>query len=574
MDRDAALTEPLPAYPMAGRAADCADSANRALRLYARGFGQHEVHVDRFACPGNSDGQAGPVPHRAAVAADAITLPACASGVDARSLAGACVAHAIGHLRYSTPARPVGKRPPLLVAMLSLIEDARVERLMMRDYPGLRALWGTFHRASGERHAEGLSFAALAARLARALHDPAYCDPHHWVNKGRALIDTIGADLHDVFRFEEAASILANDLGQMRVRFDAQSYQIEPAYRDDNTFLWLFEDAEPVAAARADSGGDRQIDETQPDRGDGVSGASIAADPETATLLYPEWNYRSGTVREDWVAVVEGALPRMAPTAAHQAPLRSTRDVLHPKWRQTFSARRLKRQPEGDELDLDGMIDHVVAQRGTQAPDGRVFTRAGRQPRDASVLLLLDLSASTGRRVEGSPLSLLDCEKEAAEQIIAAFDGARHRIALHGFASNGRPAVHYVRLKEFSASYTAEHRQRLHALRPAWSTRFGAALRHAGRCLARETHSSKTIVLITDGEPSDIDVFDARYLIEDARHAVHTLAAEGIRTHCISLDPQANAAVRAIFGRANCATLARGTHLTAVIERVLAKVAA
>ncbi|CAB3802222.1 hypothetical protein LMG28138_05152 [Pararobbsia alpina] len=545
-----------------------------ALSLYARGFGLRDIQADYFIHANGDEENPVSIPNRAAVTAEAITLPPIGLEVDSRLLADATVAHAIGHLRYSAPGRAVGKRKPLLVAMLSLIEDVRIERLMMREYPGLRALWGRFLHASAQLHAEGLTFSALTARLSFALHDPTYGDPLHWVHKGRSLIDAIGTDLHDSNRFEEAASILASDLGQMRVRFDVHNYEIVPAYRDDNTFLWAFDDSESVTVARANDGGRQEIEEAQPDNDGNDSGTSFDTDPEDVTLYYPEWNYQNETLREDWVAVVEGAPPRSAPALAFEVPLQNVRNRPHPKWHQTISGHRLKRQMDGDELDLDAMIEHVIAHRTGHESDPRVFTRAGRQPRDTSVLVLLDLSASTERTVEGTSMSLLDCEKDAAERIIAAFDGIHHRIALHGFASNGRSAVRYVRLKEFDTPYEATHRRRLHALRPAWSTRFGAALRHAGHCLSREAGKSRTIVLVTDGEPSDIDVFDSRYLIEDARHAVDGLAMQGIHTHCISLDPEAHTAVEAIFGRTHSATIARGMQLGPVLEHVLARLAA
>lgn len=573
MERDVGVSGAGPVCALPHGAADGAGVSIEALAWYARGFGLGSINVDTFA--EDDKGTHGPV--RAALTRTSIILPPSTLDSDARGLANATLAHAFGHLRYSASDRPVEKRKPLLVAMLSLIEDARVERLMMRDYPGLRALWGRFHRASAVRYAEGLSFAALAARLGWALHDPAYIDLHHWVNKGRELFYAACRDLHEVVHFEEAAAILANDLGQMRVRLDASSYQVEPPYRDDNSFLWRFDETEPVNVARTESGelsGGAELGTS--DEAD-LRNFGATAQQEVVTRLYPEWNYRTETLREDWVTVVEGAAPLESPASAGQQhtlrPSSGPSQRLQPRWRQTFSARRLKRQIDGDDFDLDALIEHMSARRGKREPDGRVYTRAGREPRPASVLLLLDLSMSTGRQVDVSASSLLDREKIAAERIASAFDGARHRIALHGFASNGRSAVRYVKLKEFGTPYAAPQRQRLHALRPAWSTRIGAALRHAGHCLARETNASKSILLVTDGEPSDIDVFDPRYLLEDARHAVQTLAAQGIRTHCISLDDEAHAAVASIFGHGNCATLPHGSGLSATLERVLAKVA-
>ncbi|MFX5660838.1 hypothetical protein ABTE05_20965, partial [Acinetobacter baumannii] len=67
----------------------------------------------------------------------------------------------------------------MLLAIVSVLEDARVERLMMKEFPGLRELWGRFHTAT--REGAGFQFEGLVARLARGLHDPHYADRNDWV---------------------------------------------------------------------------------------------------------------------------------------------------------------------------------------------------------------------------------------------------------------------------------------------------------------------------------------------------------------------------------------------------------
>ena len=57
------------------------------------------------------------------------------------------------------------------------------------------------------------------------------------------------------------------------------------------------------------------------------------------------------------------------------------------------------------------------------------------------------------------------------------------------------------------------------------------------------------MLILTDGEPADIDVADERLLIEDARRAVIELDRDGIFTYCISLDARADEYVSDIFGR-------------------------
>jgi len=100
--------------------------------------------------------------------------------------------------------------------------------------------------------------------------------------------------------------------------------------------------------------------------------------------------------------------------------------------------------------------------------------------------------------------------------------------------------------------YSAEVRPaRLAALRGGFSTRMGAALRHARRWLRTQRAERKLLLLVTDGEPSDIDVHDRRYLLYDAKRAVDESRREGIHVHCLSVDPKADAYVERIFGARN-----------------------
>ena len=132
------------------------------------------------------------------------------------------------------PRQPVGRLKPVQLALIGLIEDARVEALAMRRFPGLRRLWAPYHVA----RAEGGSAPALLARLARALFDPTQVDPHGFVAKGVELF--AAADIDDPSASRGIGGLLGNDLGQMRVSFNARTHVIEPAYRDDNLGLWDF----------------------------------------------------------------------------------------------------------------------------------------------------------------------------------------------------------------------------------------------------------------------------------------------------------------------------------------------
>src|ERR1700744_3080803 len=109
---------------------------------------------------------------RASIAGPLLRLPETYRGVRgeaARALFRAAAAHAQAHLVLGGPRFPVGTLKPLQIALVNLIEDARIETLAMRQLPGLRRLWAPYHVATPS----GVVAApTLLARLARALFDP------------------------------------------------------------------------------------------------------------------------------------------------------------------------------------------------------------------------------------------------------------------------------------------------------------------------------------------------------------------------------------------------------------------
>jgi nitric oxide reductase activation protein len=82
-----------------------------------------------------------------------------------------------------------------------------------------------------------------------------------------------------------------------------------------------------------------------------------------------------------------------------------------------------------------------------------------------------------------------------------------------------------------------------------YSTRMGAALRHASHYLSSRKADKKLLLVLTDGEPSDIDIDDQQLLIQDTHKAVQELDQDGIYTYCINLDPHADEYVTDIFGK-------------------------
>ena len=170
-----------------------------------------------------------------------IRLPEAFSGFRGErgsALYRAAVAHAAAHLVFTRVRFPVRALRPVQIALISLIEDARIEALAMQSFPGLRDLWLPFHEA---KPGTDLTAALLMTRLARALIDPGFDDPSAWIQKGRRLFLEARDQLHDPEISRRIGGLLGNDIGQMRVQFNQKTYVVEPPYRDDNAGLWYFD---------------------------------------------------------------------------------------------------------------------------------------------------------------------------------------------------------------------------------------------------------------------------------------------------------------------------------------------
>ncbi|WP_353859650.1 hypothetical protein [Azospirillum formosense] len=513
-------------------------------------------------------GEGDPAALRPRFDADLVRLPAVWPSLD---LYRAALAHVGAHRKFSRPWPAKGLKP-LLTIVVSLVEDARVEHLAMRRLPGLRRLWAPFHRVEPS---PSLMAADLLERLARALFDPGYRDGNAWIDKGQRRFFERPERWDDPEFSLRLGGDLAGDLGKTRVHINARGHRVDPAYRDDNAGLWLY-DTSPEPPRDADD----PLEAVRPEpvegegaRRNGPPQASPSSAPlavaETAALRpvarYPEWDHRIGLHRPDFVQVIE-ALPEHGPPLDAPADPRLVQRV-RALVRHAVVGRpvRLRRQKDGDDLDLDACVAASAARRHGHVPDLRVYRRVRRHGRDLSVLLLLDASHSTNDSVEDG--TVLDLERRSADLLAGALAAAGDRFALAAFRSDGREAVHWLPVKRFAEPYDAAARGRLAGLDGRWSTRMGAAIRHAGTTLAAQPTLRRLLLLVTDGEPSDIDCPDLRHLVEDARKAVRELAGRGIDVVCVALggDPQTH---HGIFGRRNVLPVDRVERLPEILPAV------
>ncbi|GAB7541064.1 VWA domain-containing protein [Cupriavidus sp. 8B] len=546
-------------------------SAMPSLTLLLEGLCGRHMHIQP-----RSQTELHAAPLRPVLTGGHLLLPDDYTSLDAPDryqLYRAAVAHAVAHLRYSPAALPVQTLKPMSLAVIAAVEDARVERLLVRDCPGTRSWFVPLLMQGLQPH--GLSFAALISRMNLALLDPAYQDDNYWVNKARTLFESLGEDLGDYAACRRVASVLANDLGQMRVRFHLQQYAVPAAYRDDNSYLWDYGNpATPPQAQELELQSHTAVSVApQEEASDDAQEPVAVTAVELRRELYPEWDYRLALSRSDWCTVIERSFTAPA-RAAGPAPAPGVPLLRLSRRRRLSRDARLRRQLEGEQLDLDAAIELAVERRLDLSPEPRLFIRPASRERASSILLLLDVSASTNDVVPGAQRSVLAMVKEAAIVLARAASASGHRIAVHGFSSDTRACVNYYRLLDFGVPFDDASEHAIWSLAGQYSTRMGAALRHATNCLRAEVSDHRAIIVITDGAPSDVDVFDKDYLIQDAQAAVHDGLRAGVASYGIAIDPGAAAYMRTILGHANFRIANEPSALPAQLAALYARLAA
>lgn len=496
--------------------------------------------------------------------------------VDHASLAGAgawqwyraAVAHAAAHLAFSPPVFDGRGLAPISRALLGVLEDARIEALACRELPGLRRLWMPLHTASP---ADGDGFEALLLRLSRSLLDPGYQDDHPWIRKGRALFygdddrQTLLLRRPDELRL--AASLLGNDIGQMRLQFNSRMYVPGPDYRDDSRWMWASgqsdepQPVEPPPSLSSDPGNSDEV-------------AQAAPHASGPVLRYPEFDRLIGRLRHGWCSVSQQAVSNLQtgdrqiikPAAAQSVTTDLIRILRQSRAHQSKATQIAH---EGDAFDLDAVVRNRVARRVRRASDVPVFRRAVTQSRRGQLMVIIDQSASSSAAWAESTTSLLQAACTITASLAQALQNCGTQVAIAGFSSNGRHAVALQGVKAFDEPMGESVVLRLAALRSQHSTRLGTAIRHATRAVVdARGRGSRQVVIVSDGLPWDVDVHDPHYLESDAHDAVMRARRQGVVVSCLVLDPAGAASARKVFGARRMGVLQTLTDLPEQVRRL------
>ena len=226
----------------------------------------------------------------------------------------------------------------------------------------------------------------------------------------------------------------------------------------------------------------------------------------------------------------------------------------------------LRRQLDGDDLDLEACIDARADLHAGHPMAQALYRSQKRTKRDMAILLLIDVSGSTDGWVS-SGRRVIDVEREALLLVCIALGAMGEPYAVQAFSGHGPRSVSVRTLKRFDEPYGNQVATRIAALEPDEYTRAGAAIRHASATLMREPAAQRLLLVLSDGKPNDVDVYEGRYGVEDMRRAVIEAKLQGIAPFCLTVDRYAASYLPGVFGANQYALLTKPSMLpTALLD--------
>ena len=306
--------------------------------------------------------------------------------------------------------------------------------------------------------------------------------------------------------------------------------------------------------------------ESDPDELTGAESWSDAETPEQVlaegevAYNYDEWDRELTDHRLGWCRVIEKKVKHGDKNFVDQtkerhkgviSSIRHQFQLMKPE-----NLTRVANEVDGEEFDLNAVIDFVIDRRADGFQSERIYTKRLRRRRDVAVSFLLDQSSSTARTIGRHPLQpytrpgrrIIEIEKEGLVLMSEALEAVGDVYSINGFTSEGRRNVKFYVVKDFNEKYGDEVKRRIGGITYQNNTRLGAAIRHATAKLAKQDARTRLLIVLSDGRPYDHDYGDARYAREDTREALRQAKTEGITPFCITIDRESEAELRDLYG--------------------------
>jgi nitric oxide reductase NorD protein len=233
--------------------------------------------------------------------------------------------------------------------------------------------------------------------------------------------------------------------------------------------------------------------------------------------------------------------------------------------------RAIDRQLDGEDVDLAALVDERAARAAGHGGDPRLYVRQEHRRRDFATTVLLDVSLSTDGWVRGH--RVLDVARDAVLVLGEVADRLGDRLRVLAFSSETRHRCRVREVRGWNEPWSLG-RARIGALRPDGYTRIGAALRHASADLAAVSAERKLLLLVSDGQPTDVDRYEGRYGIADVRQALREAETSGLRAHALAVAAEARDWLPGMFGAGAWHVLPHPERLARVLTEVYGRLTA
>ena len=263
--------------------------------------------------------------------------------------------------------------------------------------------------------------------------------------------------------------------------------------------------------------------------------------------LYDEWDYRRCHYRKNWCVLKE---LDMQPGQLQVVPqilekyFYLVRDI-----RKVFEAlrgedRKLRRQNNGDDIDIDAVVEsYVDVIKGEELTD-RLLIRSQKLERNLAVIFMVDVSGSTKGWIN-------EAERESLVLLCEALETLGDRYAIYGFSGMTRKRCEVYRIKTFDEPYGKRVKTRIAGMKPQDYTRMGVVIRHLSEKLKQIDAKTRVLITISDGKPDDYDGYRGEYGIEDTRQALLEAKYAGIHPFCVTIDTHAHDYLPHMYGHVN-----------------------
>ncbi|HEY6000028.1 MAG TPA: VWA domain-containing protein, partial [bacterium] len=269
--------------------------------------------------------------------------------------------------------------------------------------------------------------------------------------------------------------------------------------------------------------------------------------PAEESFVYDEWDFRRSGFRKGWCSLHELELAPGDPedvariVRAYRGPLLRIRRAFE---LMRTAERFVRRQRDGDEIDIDAAIEARSDLRAGRTASDRQFIRLVRDARDIAAVFLVDMSSST----EGWVSAAI---RESLVLLCEGLETLGDRYAIYGFSGLKRLRAELFRIKRLDEPYGPAAKGRIAAIAPRDYTRMGPPIRHATRLLLAADAKVRLLVLLSDGRPEDYDEYKGDYAVEDTRHALIEAQSAGVHPFCITVDREARDYAAHLFGAVN-----------------------